>query len=411
MPGLFTQAAGVLAAREAGQHDAELEAERKRRQQQDDSDRAIQRAATVAALRNQGIVGADDRETVTASPTVDRRGLTLPSTPNLTQAPGTGVDQGRYADLGGGYYQDKTKTTEAIQERALKKHEQIIQRRMVLVKRLHPELDADSVRSIAENEKTNDEYVKPTEADYSPLPAGDTNVFDKHSGTTKPTGQAPIARPPVLGTKEYEDAEKRLAEIRAAARDKRPATESPDVTATRKDIGVLRSNEIRSEHQVGFAKSDLKAFDVGHSRKAQLPLPEQRTAADSAVAKQRAALVAALTDANSSYGRAKTSADSATTALARLRAAGRIPPPEAPATPAAHVATPVAPPAPTPPRAATSSKPDVARIQQESTDYVKARSAIQASGGSDVASRLKEAERIYLARIQKLNKGQDPDSE
>lgn len=176
-----------------------------------------------------------------------------------------------------------------------------------------------------------------------------------------------------------------------------PGGETPQVTATRRDLKGFQSQQIRAEHDVGAAKGDIRALLSAHPRASQ-PLPNQRTAADSAFANQFTAGQSAVKDAEARKQRLTTSADSTQNVLNQMRAGG-VPAPSGVGGTGA-------------PAPAVAPTDRIARQKQEEAGFREAAQEIDKI--PDPAKRLtakRQAMQIYNDRMQKLNAGIDPDGE
>lgn len=141
----------------------------------------------------------------------------------------------------------------------------------------------------------------------------------------------PPVHAPLMGSPEWVAAQRELENIRTGAHQSRrlfdvahplPARESNGepaaVVSTRKDLTATEHQQVRGEQSLKNLKSERRSLLNDHPR-ANRDLSEQRTAADSSIAKQYGELGRQIESAQSRVGRLTASADSIRGVLSRQR--------------------------------------------------------------------------------------------
>lgn len=174
MPGIFSIAAGAASAIHEGERADRLDAERRRRMAQEEEDRAqakrdqeLSRAATLASLRNAGIVPNSEQEPVSIDlPGVGYMGKGLMKEHRApTEAVKTDLpDTKRYKALGTtGFVQDERKTPGYLAERAAERQATDLRRRAAAVRARNPQykdMNDDQLRAVVEDEPSYREALK-----------------------------------------------------------------------------------------------------------------------------------------------------------------------------------------------------------------------------------------------------------
>lgn len=172
--GIFSIAAGAVSAAKDGKRRARLEEERQRRLQEEEEDRAqskrdheLSRAATLASLRNAGIVPEGEQESVSVElPGVGymgsgmMKGHRAPSETMQTELP----DTKRYKPLGStGFVQDERKTPTYLAQRESERKELEVRRRIATVRARnsqYKDMTDEQLRTIVDDDPTYRDAVK-----------------------------------------------------------------------------------------------------------------------------------------------------------------------------------------------------------------------------------------------------------
>lgn len=202
-----------------------------------------------------------------------------------------------------------------------------------------------------------------------------------------------VPRAPVMGSPEWLKAQDALAAIhekhRATPIDRTGKPESPEIAASRRDLKGFQSQQIRAEREASSLNSEKKSL-IGRHFKADQPLANQKTAADSTASREYAALGGKASAAEGRVARLAHSADSTQSEINRMRNATPDVPPSAPAV-VDHAAI-------------------VQRAQAENAGYLEAVQRIKANIADPAAQKaqLSALQRTYMQRMASVNAGREP---
>lgn len=185
MAGIFSVGAKVAVARREGLRQQEIDEERRRQEAEQRQAHELSRAATLASMRNAGIVPEAEREHAT---------MELPGLRTMRSGAEPGyqgasakvdagvVDDSRYSKLGQtGFYQDETKTPDYVTKRKAEQRDRAMAQRVSALRAKAPTYRAmspDALRAIAEDDDTFREAIKGAKGPSMK----DANVVNPESG-------------------------------------------------------------------------------------------------------------------------------------------------------------------------------------------------------------------------------------